>query len=81
MDNGKSLSDNILPEYKTKAQEHDSVILPCPCCGARAEFKHTDVYCTECGLRTGIRFRLWMAIKVWNNRKPNSVLCDGDLKG
>lgn len=62
----------ILPYVETRAQMHDSTLLPCPCCGGKATFKHTDVFCTECGLRTGVRFRLWMAIRVWNTRaKPD----------
>jgi hypothetical protein len=62
-----------LPVVQTPMQTYDNVLLPCPCCGGKADFRHTDVFCTECALHTGMRFRLGIAIKVWNTRvKPNA---------
>jgi hypothetical protein len=48
----------------------EKVLAPCPCCRGKAEIDTNlcDVHCTNCGLTTGVRFRLHMAVVVWNTR-------------
>jgi hypothetical protein len=43
---------------------------PCPCCGARAavDVNRRAVDCSRCGMTTGLRYALSIAVNVWNTR-------------
>ena len=55
----------------------ERILEPCPCCGGVAAIDQNlcDVHCTNCGLTTGVRFRLSTAVVVWNTR----VDTDGEV--
>ena len=61
----------------------ERILEPCPCCGGVAAIDQNlcDVHCTNCGLTTGVRFRLSMAVVVWNTRVDTVELVPGSHAG
>jgi hypothetical protein len=53
-------------------------LLPCPCCGSKRVFinEHLgrgfiEISCEKCGLTTGQRVGVTIAVGVWNKRPEN----------
>jgi hypothetical protein len=57
----------------------NTFLKPCPCCTGQAVIseERRAVDCMSCGLTTGVRYSLPLAIAVWNTRVERG---EGQLK-
>lgn len=69
---GKSCIQQLSSYFIEEEGEDSTALKPCPCCGSEnihmfSDFS-TEIFCSDCGMRTSEMIHEKDAIEVWNRR-------------